>query len=166
MPEIEDSTSTFISLLGGISGYLVDSKEVILLSLSLAAALKALPSLHKGTRVENGERSKTPRLINAEDWIFFGASLIGYLLTAGTGNLDYAIVGLLIAAICKSTFSFIEYYGEKQKHGSDKYSPSEDFLLLTVALIPAVASYFTSNLDYALYGLVFAFIAKGSGSMG
>lgn len=164
MTDIEDSTSTFLSILGGISGYLVDSQEVILLALSLAAALKALPSLHKRMRAVNGENEKASRLICAEDWIFFGASITGYLLTAGTGNLGYALIGLLIGAACKSSFSLIEYYRFRPSAGS--YSPSEDILLLGVSLIPALVSYFTLNIDFALYGLVFAFIAKGSGSMG
>ena len=164
MPNTEDYTSTFITLLGAISSYFVANTEVILLSLALAAALKAVPSLQNSFK--KAYARKNPSLIKAEDCGYLGAALIGYLATAGSGELAFAIIGLVIAAVLKSVPSLLQHYLVGKVKPNERYSVWEDYLLLIVAVVPALVSYFTGRPDYVIYGLVFAFAAKSAGSLG
>ena len=164
MPDTEDYSSTVITLLGGISSYFVANTEVILLSLALAAALKAVPSLQNSFK--KAYSRKNPSLIKVEDCGYLGASLVGYLATAGSGDLRFAVIGLVIAAVLKSSPSLLQHYVVEKGNHKELYSPWEDYLLLLVAVVPAIVSFFTGRLDYVIYGLVFAFTAKGAASFG
>jgi hypothetical protein len=161
MPESEDVTSTSLTLLGSIAALLVDNTNVILLSLSLAAALKALPSLYAGPV---SPKKRLP-LITAEDSILFTAAFLGYLFTAGTGDQKFAILGLTIAAVGKSVPSLLE--GEMHKGDPDrKYGSAEDWMMFGITFVSVALWVATGSPSYAIYGLVFAFIAKGLGSFG
>ena len=164
MPDTEDYGSAFVTLLGAISSYFVTNPEVILLSLALAAALKAVPSLQNSFKAVYSRRN--PNLIKTEDVGYLGAALIGYLATAGSGDLRFAVIGLVIAAVLKSSPSLLQHYVVERGNPNVRYSAWEDYLLLVVAVVPALVSYFTGRLDYAIYGLVFAFTAKSAGSLG
>ena len=161
MPKSEDATSTFVTLLGTIAGLLSRDNNVILLSLGLAAALKALPSLYAGPT----DGKKRLRLITAEDSILFIAAFLGYLFTAGTGDQKFAILGLTIAAVGKAVPSLLE--GEMQKGDSaPKHNPTEDWLMFGITFVSVALWVATGSPAYAIYGLVFAFTAKGLGSFG
>src|SRR2546425_11391206 len=161
MTKAEDATSTSICLLGGIAGIIVKNTDVILLSLSLAAALKALPSLYAGP----AGGKKRLLLITAEDSILFIGAFLGYLFTAGTGDQKFAVLGLTIAAVGKSVPSLLD--GAIQKGDSDrKYNSAEDWLMFGITFVSVALWVATGSPAYAIYGLVFAFTAKGLGSFG
>ena len=161
MPKSEDATSTSVTLVGTIAALLARDTNVILLSLSLAAALKALPSLYTGPP----KPKKRLLPITAEDSILFLAAFLGYLFTAGTGDQKFAILGLTIAAVGKSVPSLVE--GAVHKGDPDrKYNSAEDWFMFGIAFVSVALWVATGSPAYAIYGLVFAFIAKGLGSFG
>jgi hypothetical protein len=160
MPKSEDATSTSVTLLGTIAGLLAYNTNVILLSLSLEAALKALPSLYAGP--PSGK--KRLLLITAEDSILFIASFLGYLFTAGTGEQKFAILGLTIAVGGKAVPSLIE--AAMQRDSAPKHNMTEDWLMFGITFVSMVFWVVTGSQAYAIYGLVFAFTAKGLGSFG
>ncbi len=153
----EDTSFTYLTLVGTVAGVFADSQGVILLSLALAAALKALPSLYARDRGDSGPGSI---LIRAEDWVMFLAAAVGYILTAGTGNPNFAIAGLAVAAVGKSSPSLYRHrrYGSDREHD---YSPTADLVMLTISLVSVALTVVTMNPSWATYGIVFAFIGKG-----
>jgi hypothetical protein len=157
--EEEDVASTYMTLLGGLAGIFSQTPNVILLALTFAAALKALPSLYAGKGA--GDDSK-PNLISFEDWILFLSSVAGYLLTAGSGDPRFALAGLTVAATGKSVPSLLQHRRPVKNH-SRRYNPTEDWTMLFLTIISAALSLATRNLSYATFGLVFAFMAKGLG---
>lgn len=160
MPQQEDVTLTYVTIIGTLAGVFADSANVILLSLTFAAALKALPSLY--TRRSSGDLPGFV-YIEAEDWIFFLASIAGYLLTAGSGDARYAIVGLAVATIGKS-FPSLYRHRRFGRDSDQAYNQVEDQLMLVIALVSILLAAATSHLSYATYGLAFAFVVKGLGS--
>ena len=161
MTKAEDATSTSICLVGGIAGILAKNTDVILLSLSLAAALKALPSLYAGP----AGGKKRLLLITAEDSTLFIAAFLGYLFTAGTGDQKFAILGLTIAVVGKTVPSLLE--GAMRKGDSvPKHSLTEDWMMFGITFVSVALWVAAGNPAYATYGLVFAFTAKGLGSFG
>jgi hypothetical protein len=147
-----------MTLLGGLVGLVSQTQTVILLSLTFAAALKALPSLYAR---KNASGAK-PNLIAGEDWILFLGAVVGYLLTAGSGDPRFALAGLAVAAIGKSIPSLLQHRRPVENH-LQTYNPTEDLLMLLITVISVALALFTRNLSYATYGLVFAFVAKGLG---
>jgi hypothetical protein len=161
MPKSEDVTSTSVTLLGTIAGLLATSNSVILLSLSLAAALKALPSLYNGP---TGGKKRL-LLITVEDSLLFVAAFLGYLFTAGTGDQKFAILGLTVAAVGKTVPSLLE--GAMHKGDSaTRRNLTEDWLMFGITFVSVALWVASANPAYAIYGLVFAFTAKGLGSFG
>ena len=157
----EDVTSTSVTLVGTIAALLARDTNVILLSLSLAAAPKALPSLY----AVPADGKKRLLLITAEDSILFIAAFLGYLFTAGTGDQKFAILGLTIAAVGKTVPSLVE--GATHKGDSaPKHSLTEDWMMFGITFVSVALWDATGNPAYAIYGLVFAFTAKGLGSFG
>ena len=153
----EDTSFTYLTLAGTIAGVFANSSSVILLSLSLAAALKALPSLY---RKNKDDTTPGQRLIRAEDWVLFLAAAIGYILAAGTRNSGYALAGLAVAAIGKALPSLYRHshYGPDPGHS---YDPTPDVVLLSIAVVSVILTAVTGNLSWGIYGIVFAFVGKG-----
>jgi hypothetical protein len=152
----EDRGFTYITLIGTVAGVFADSQNVILLSLALAAASKALPSLY----TKEDDSKPGGRLIRVEDWIMFIAAAAGYLLTAGTRNPNYAVAGLVVAAALKAAPSIYRHrrYGPDPEH---EYNPTGDQVMLAMAVISAVLSIVTGNNLWATYGVAFSFLGKG-----
>ena len=151
----EDTSFTYVTLAGTVAGVFADSLNVILLSLALAAALKALPSLYA-----KGDSKPGSRLIRMEDWLMFLASLAGYLFTAGTGNPNFAVAGLVVASFGKAAPSLYRrhHYGPDPEHD---YSPTPDRVMLSITLISVLLSIISRNPSWATYGVVFSFVGKG-----
>jgi hypothetical protein len=158
MPQSEDATSTTMTLVGTVSGLLVNSTNVILLSLTFAAALKALPSIYAG----RSDSDKRFHLSMVEDWILFIGAFLGYLFTAGTGDQKFALIGLAIASVGKSLPSLLDRAPQKGD-SRFKHVSVEDLMMFGITVLSVALWFVTGRPEYGTYGLVFAFIAKGLG---